>query len=144
MGKITEDMILEAVLFLGTPSKKQIYDYVQGQTDLNRCNITSKTGERLKSLVTYGILAKLTIDGVDYYHYPDAVPCPNIETDFNRKRQVKQYIDSLPEGSTFTIEELRDKLQCTRWIVYDAIRDTKHLIIGKSKKQKLYTKGASA
>ena len=144
MGKITEDMILEAVLFLGTPSRKQIYDYIQGQTDLSRVAISSKAGDRLKSLVTYRLLTKITIDGVDYYHYPDAVPAPVIETDSNRKRQVIQYIDRLPEGSTFTIEELRDRLGCTRWVVYDAIKNTKHLIIGKGKKQKTYTKGASA
>ena len=144
MGIITDDMIHEAVLFLGTPSRKQIYDYIQGLIDVPRVTIASKAGDHIRSMVAHRILAKTTVDGVDYYHYPDTAPAPNIETDLNKKKQVKQYIERLPDGSTFTIEEIMDRMKCTRWITYDAIRDTKNLIEKKVKKQKSYTKGASA
>lgn len=123
MGTITDDIILEAVLFLGTPSKKAIYNYVESYTGLSRDKVVSKTGEKLKNLVRYRILSRLTINGTDYFHFPDAIPCPATDTETNKKGQIREYIASLPAGSRFSVLDIQGKYGCSRWVAYDAIRD---------------------
>lgn len=133
MGKITDNMILEAVRILGTPSKKEIYNYIQSTTRLSRDTVVSNVGKKLKNLVIYKILSRVTINNIDYFFFPDSTPSPTINTETTINEKIWQHIACLPVGSKFTVRDIQDRYGCTRWVAYRAIQKFPGLIKIKTK-----------
>ena len=147
MGQVTEDMILEAVIMDGTPSRSWIYDYVSGFLDLPRAQVVTKAGARIRSLVKYGILKEIRIYGQQFYCFSDCRhPAPIIQQQFNIKGQIHKYIRALPKGSTFTVTDIEKIFNCSRGLAYDSIHTAPNLIHHKAPQSShhIFIKGASA
>lgn len=146
MAQITDDLILECVIFDGTPSKNAICNYVASMTDLPREKVRGKTHQKLKSLATYGVLKEIEYEGWTYYCFPDCKPAPRKPDTDNIQARIREHIQRLPEGAQFSILELQDRFLTDRSTVYDVVKS-----LGGLKYTKLtqapyyvYTKGAIA
>lgn len=125
MAQITDDMILEVVIFDGTPSKDAIYRYIQNMTGLSRSTVVSKTGKKLQSLVDHRILRQIDLEGRQFYCFPDTVhPAPRIAPIGTKSGSIRAYLASLPAGTQFSATDIQDKFQANRVIVYTAIKAT--------------------
>ena len=147
MGQVTDDMILEAVIMDGTPSRSGIYDYVAGFLDLPRNQVVTKAGARLRSLVKYGFLTEIRIYGQYFYCFPDCKnPAPIVQTQHNIKGQIHRYIQDLPKGSTFTVRDIQRIFGCSQRVTYESIHTAPNLSHRKAPQSchYIYTKGASA
>ena len=147
MGQVTTDMILEAVIMDGTPSRSAIYRYVSGFVNLPRAQLVSKAGHVLRSLVKYRILKEIQIYGQFFYCFPDCKnPAPIIQEQYNVKGQIHKYIRELPKGSTFTVTDIQKVFNCSRGLAYDSIHTAPNLIHHKAPQSShhIFIKGASA
>ena len=147
MGQVTDDIILEAVIMDGTPSRTYIYDYVARFVgDMPRAQLVTKAGHNLRGLVKYRFLREIIVDGQRFYCFPDCKhPAPIPDKNYNMKGQIIAYIESLPKGSRFTAKEIHAQFGCSIKTVQDAIRQAKRgYTQNKVNDPKTYIKGASA
>lgn len=138
-------MILEAVIMDGFPSKSTIYDYIQRFCAIaDHSAIVSKTGTRLKSLVTYGILKEVQLNQQSYYCFPDCKdPAPIVAPSYMKKEQARQYIESLPEGAQFTIVDVQNAVLCDRCTACGAVKSFNLSFFKRIGHANVYIKGAS-
>ena len=147
MGQVTDDMILEAVIMDGTPSRSGIYRYVSGFVDLPRAQLVSKAGHILRSLVKYRILKEIQIYGQLFYCFPDCRhPAPIIQEQHNLKGQIHRYIEELPKGSVFTVKDIQHVFSCSNRMAYECVHTAPNLTHHKAPESAhhIFIKGASA
>lgn len=147
MGQVTDDMILEAVIMGGTPSRATIYSYVSGLVDMPRNQLVSKAGHILRSLVKYRILKEIQIYGQFFYCFPDCKnPAPTVQKQYNVKGQIHKYISELPKGARFTVTDIQRVFMCSRRMAYDCIHTAPGLSHAKAPQSThhIFIKGASA
>lgn len=146
MALLTDDMILECVIFDGTPSREQIIRYVNFFLDLSIHDLHSRLYLRLRSLVAHHILKEIVIDGQKFYCFADCnhpAPIPKAPV---KSKIIREYIDGLPEGSQFCISELTKRFECSRVTVYKTVKATPGLIMRNQRNYPytIYIKGATA
>lgn len=105
MGRISDQMVIDAVSACGTATPPMVYDYMQGLYGFERATISRNVGRKLKQLVKYRLLCSMEFEKRTWYYLPGTTPDPILPKPVFGADKIRGHVKDMPDGQSITVKE---------------------------------------
>lgn len=122
MGRITYEMVTDFVKERGTPNTHDIYEHIATLVpEYSTKRITEDVGRKIRTLVKYKILARMTVGRTLYVYLEGTVPEPEEEEKLLCDI-VLEHLETVEVGSCIRTKDIMEAYECSKHTVHYAMK----------------------